>query len=281
MANRWWQGVNAEEVTAYLLARQKPKGGFALTPGLPATIEDSYYAFRSLELLEVVTGQDALKRYLGAAAPSAANPAKVLSQYAYLCRRTGCSMGGIEQAITTRRRRQPTTAELYSALRASEQVRGKSGERLRAWVRVAAAPERLASWRTVTDLWHILVLREFSLLPLPQIAPEWLLACQNMDGGFGFLPGSTSFLENTFHGLRAARLLGVRLRWPEGCGRFVLRARSGGGFGRTSRAVPSPETTYMALASLRLLDGLEDEDVVNPVKLNARSGEEAWRPTAS
>lgn len=206
----------------------------------------------------------------------------MLFQQAYLRRRNGSSTDGLERALATRLARQPTLAELYYALRAARKLGGPSQERLAGAVGTLV-PERVSRWRTVRDLWQVLVLSGSLRLPPPAGCREWLRSSQNLDGDLGFLPGTTSFLENTFYGLRAARVLKVELRWPERCGRFVLRARSGaGGYGRTNSAVPSPETTFMALASLRLLDALQGiGPAFDSVAAIAPVGEETWRPTAN
>jgi hypothetical protein len=277
----WWSSVEADSAVAYLLARQKPGGGFGLTPRLPATVEDTYYCLRALELLGATGEVRSLADYLSALPVSATSPAKVLFQQAYL-RRGVVSTDGLEEALTVRLGRQPTLAELYYTLRAARELGGPSQERLAGAVGTLV-PERVSRWRTVRDLWQVLVLSGSLRLPPPAGCREWLRSSQNLDGGLGFLPGTTSFLENTFYGLRAARVLKVELRWPERCGRFVLRARSGaGGYGRTNSAVPSPETTFMALASLRLLDALQGiGPAFDSVAAIAPVGEETWRPTAN
>lgn len=275
---QWRSRIEARGVAAYLLARQKAGGGFGMTPRLPATVEDTYYSFRALELLGATGRVRHLRRFLALLPPSATSPAKVLFQQAWLQRRCRGGLGGLVEALRIRLARHPDLSEVYYALRAAREL-PQAG--LAAAVG-QAAPGQVGRWRTVTDLWRVLVLRDFLGLPPPPGAANWLLACQNRDGGFGFLPGTTSFLENTFHGLRSARYLGEGLRWPEACAHFVLRCASGaGGFGRTSSAVPSPETTYMALASLWLLDDLAARRGGQALPGPTSEQEAQWRPTAS
>jgi hypothetical protein len=83
----WWERLGPEGVLGYLLARQKPGGGFSLTPLLPPSLEDTYYAFRSLELLGAEALARRLRGYLERVPPSATSPAKVLFEQAYLRRR--------------------------------------------------------------------------------------------------------------------------------------------------------------------------------------------------
>lgn len=82
----------------------------------------------------------------------------------------------------------------------------------------------------------------------------WLRRCQNGDGGFGFFPGTTSFIENCHHGLAALKMLGAAPAEPAKARQFVLSCQTGrGGFGRSLRAAPFLDATWHALASLRLL----------------------------
>ncbi|HHI96251.1 MAG TPA: hypothetical protein ENJ96_00165, partial [Thermodesulfatator atlanticus] len=44
-----------KEVEAFVREREKPAGGFAATPRLPPTVEDTYFAIRTLEILAALT----------------------------------------------------------------------------------------------------------------------------------------------------------------------------------------------------------------------------------
>jgi len=94
---------------------------------------------------------------------------------------------------------------------------------------------------------------------------SWIKKSQNPDGGFGFYPGTTSYLENVWSALDCLRRLSAKPIDPEGCREFVLSCFSrSGGFGRQKQALPTLEYSFMAVESLRILGeitGKEIEDV--------------------
>jgi len=283
LLGQWSREVPLEGMRGYILARQKPGGGFGLTPHLPASVEDTYYCVRALELMGEAGGVKFLASYLDCAPPMASSPARVLFQQAYLRRWSGITTHGLEEALATRLRRPPVLFELHYSLRAAGELGGQAELRLRKLIR-RKTQGLAAQWRTVRDLWHLLSLRNLLGLPQPQdFSSDWLLACRNSDGGFGFLPGTTSFLENGFHALRAMELLGLGLERPDECALFILACRTrSGGFGRINGAVPSPETTFMALDSLRLLGVISHgTHLPRPLTSNFGSALETWKPTAS
>jgi hypothetical protein len=83
---------------------------------------------------------------------------------------------------------------------------------------------------------------------------SWLHACQNPDGGFGYMPGTTSFMENNYYSLRSLRLLEDRAPLQEDVLAFVLRAQGkGGGFARRNGAAPFLDATWHAVATIALV----------------------------
>ncbi len=88
---------------------------------------------------------------------------------------------------------------------------------------------------------------------------RWIRSSQNGDGGFGFLPGSTSFLENVHSALDSLRMIESCPRDIVGCREFVLRCTSkDGGFGRQHMALPSLEHSLLAVRSLKFIDEMTD-----------------------
>jgi len=90
---------------------------------------------------------------------------------------------------------------------------------------------------------------------------KYLQDCQNSDGGFGFHPGTTSFLENTYYSLKALTILHARPKEIEKCKQFIVSCKiNAGGFGRQSITVPTIESTYYAIKSLKLLRMIKRAD---------------------
>jgi len=73
-------------------------------------------------------------------------------------------------------------------------------------------------------------------------------------GGFGGLPGTTSFIENTHCWLKALALMDSAPLSPDMARDFILRCKTrGGGFARKSGGAPFLYATWHAVASLNLL----------------------------
>lgn len=81
--------------------------------------------------------------------------------------------------------------------------------------------------------------------------------CENDNGGFtNTTYGNSPFLEHTYAGLLASRLLGVAVKYPDKHREFIFACQTRlGGFSRVSNAgIATIENTYYALASLHLLE---------------------------
>ncbi len=111
---------------------------------------------------------------------------------------------------------------------------------------------------TVKQLYHYLRLQR---LAQPGHAPSetekmvrWLRRCQAPDGGFGFFPHTTSYIENCHWALAALALLDSRPGRPESAAAFILACQTtSGGFSRNSRAAPFLDSSRHAVQGLRHL----------------------------
>ncbi len=85
---------------------------------------------------------------------------------------------------------------------------------------------------------------------------EVIIKSQNGDGGFGFYPGTTSFLENTYYALKILHEISSEER-PVARGLDFIRAcfNGDGGFGRKPGGISYLTTTSMAIEILYLYKG--------------------------
>ncbi len=246
--------MDFSHVLEFFLARKKVDGGFGASPRLPATIEDTYYALRSLLAL----------KDNGYHVPQSA-------------------LGGhgkfLIKKLLEHDRSPRSSYQLFWCLRALDIERpqgDKEAFRVRAgqynledlfYIRRMGAGcvepshfiELQKGVRTVRDLRMFLYLfRENISRGQWSRWIDWILRCQNPDGGLGFMRGTTSFLENCYYGIRVIRLLGdfpldKRARYT-----FVLSTRSGkGGFGRRNMGVPFPSSTWHGVGTLLALEQIE------------------------
>jgi len=84
---------------------------------------------------------------------------------------------------------------------------------------------------------------------------RWVQLCQNGDGGFGFYPETTSYMENAYCALDILSKLGSSPVQTELCQRYILSCQvKSGGFGRAPASFPFIESTFHAVMGLLLLE---------------------------
>ncbi len=253
-------GIDFSGVVAFVGKRRKSSGGYGATPRLPATIEDT-------------SGVLGISRYLAQLAPGTIltqPPEEDKELHAYLAQALARPWPGLR-----------TTAQLIRAGRQlglvpdREVGRGYlAGHRngtpdFRTACYTAAIADELgladytdSTWSEVQLPERLTVREALMYLELRQglghdpvhengDLVDWLQRCQNGDGGFGFFPGTTSFIENCHYTLAALRLLGGRAKNPENARRFLASCQTVyGGFGRSPRAAPFLDATWHGLAAL-------------------------------
>jgi hypothetical protein len=84
---------------------------------------------------------------------------------------------------------------------------------------------------------------------------RWVQLCQNGDGGFGFYPETTSYMENTYCALEILSKLNSSPTQLDLCRKYILGCQTkSGGFGRAPASFPFIESTYHAVVGLLLLE---------------------------
>ena len=241
-------------VIDFFLSREKDDGGFGASPRLPATIEDTYYALRTLRALKderIDVPLSAFSAHEGFLVKKLSNSDLSYRSQFQLFWCLG-SLGikvpsGIKSPIpeyTEKGLKGLDLEDLFYLRRM-----GYSSK----WHHSASRFD--GSIETVKDLRMFLYCYRGAISSRKRARwLKWLAKCQNPDGGIGFMPGTTSFTENCYYGLKAAELLGGIPFDSEALTRFILSTRSGrGGFGRQNLGVPFPSSTWHALGSLMLI----------------------------
>jgi len=251
----------------FVAARRKAEGGFGATPRLPATIEDTYNALHILELArkyEAIeesgldpAADENLRTYLAARRQSLPAGVRITFQLLWCCKAIGLEFDRdfFETTVIARMKASDSLMDWYYGARILAEVLGGK-------VRLVAESPILTTvmdkkWRAIDEAWMQMYLSRLyrDTLPLPE--PEliaWCRACQNGDGGFGFFPGTTSFVENCHAALRSLAFLGAGPLDPGRAFLFLTGCQTvSGGFGRIGRAAPFLDTTWHALAALALI----------------------------
>jgi len=252
-----------EKIVDFVLARRHEKGGFGAAPTLPPSVEDTYLSLRILQQLPLqekpeaaaVIGDPSLAQFLQDPHDSEQWLARTGFHYAYCCRiaHVKPDAAWAKQFVSNR----------------LQDVRGLAGAfycsrmitTLSAWF-PELPPFSLKSgtipWRTARDVRMALFLADGQPRKLHADRKHlvvWLRSCQNPDGGFGFTPSTTSYLENVHACLQALAMLKETSRNPSGAASFIRNSWSkDGGFARKKGGAPFLESTWHAVASLSLLN---------------------------
>lgn len=228
------RAVDYEKLAAFVEARRKATGGYGATRQLPATVEDTDEA---VELLGIIADR-----------ASVATPAQGDGELAgYLTRVRNYAAAAL-------RRGAPSLATSYHVARLVVEVLGVRPETL-----LGSAPALDLPARCAVD--HVRMHVAVSALLGQNVAADalipWLQRSQNGDGGFGFYPGTTSFIENCHAALAALALLGTQPAEPATAAAFIVSSQTGaGGFARNPGAAPFLDASWHAIRSLQLLESM-------------------------
>jgi len=261
----------------FIMARRKETGGFGATRRLPATIQDTYHALQILMLVRQYAAPEKdgydpasdenLGSYLLNCRLRLQVDARTRFQMLKCSRFLGQTMerDHVKDAVVVRLQTSRDPEEWYYHARTLREVLDAD----KPDVAVIKAPSEIMTgkWRTVREAWMHLYLADFLGYRLPMPEPEltaWFKASQNSDGGFGFFPRTTSFVENCHAALRALAFLKAEPRNPTLAFRFLAGCQTAsGGFSRSSRAAPFLDTTWHALAALHILSLPAGENRMN------------------
>lgn len=251
-------------ILSFIYKRRKDTGGFAATPRLPATIEDTYHAISSLELLNKFLSQtgrpssydarkdSSLLSYISDS--SFPDDIKTVFQLLKSHRLLGLEIDkNAVQSYVSSQLNVPFSLQrwYYLARIVNEVLDGEPG-----FISAFLKGPRCFRWRTASEAWMGLYLARAGYdmgLDERRLA-QWFKDCQNGDGGFGFLPQTTSFIENCHICLRALALLGVAPKDTDAVFNFIIGCHTGsGGFARNGMATPFLDATWHAVASLSFI----------------------------
>jgi hypothetical protein len=252
----------AKIVLPFVAARRKENGGYGATPMLPATVEDTYYALRILSSLKnhgspCYTEDKALREYLSSLRGKEWAGARTTFHFLAACRMAEVAVD-VEKTELFIEKRLAKARDLDERYYCTRIIREVVGLPVGSGMEQKHGDYSELVWRDVTQLWmnvyqwHGRQTGREGVLRNDLV--EWLQACQNCDGGFGFLPGTTSFIENCYTCLRALALLDAAPLNPSGCQLFLMSCWTGtGGFARANRAMAFLYSTWYGIAALLLL----------------------------
>lgn len=254
--------VDRAALMEFVHKRHKAMGGYGATPRLPATIQDTFQAVA----IHLVLGEEppspqtepALAGYLARMLAVPWLGIDTTFRLLSTCHICGLAMDveRVRTHLAARLTRDTSLAATYYGRRIAREILGEEQDSLGPG-RLLALPVPCA----VEDVARYLFVKNMGRQPVvgAEELAGWLRRAQNGDGGFGFFPGTTSFVENCHAALAALSLLGARPLDPVNAKAFLLSCQTGrGGFGRSPRAAPFLDASWHGIAGLCLLEEMEE-----------------------
>jgi len=266
--------VDHAALLEFVLKRRKATGGYGATPRLPATIQDTFQAVAILLVLgeETSTPQSepALAEYLARMLAVPWLGIDTTFRLLFTCHLCGLGMDAarLRSHLTASLNRDASLAAIYHARRIAREILGEEAD-FRGSGRSVMLPVPCA----VGDVARYLFVKKMDGQPAAGAGElaGWLQRSQNGDGGFGFFPGTTSFIENCHAALAGLSLLGARPLDPGNLRAFLLSCQTGrGGFGRSPKAAPFLDASWHGIASLRLLEEMEARPAGDVPEISSR-----------
>ena len=243
--------LDLSKVIRYLRDREKKEGGFSFAPELYPDVEDTYYAVRTLLLLKVDIDRDKTADYLKSIDWKEVGFPRAVYMLLYIhlsldieLPRQLIDLSGKDWSGFAMLDVQYFSDEIGKLLgRPLEPLHFPSSFQLQ-------TNESLQTLRK-----KVAILLDHDINFDSQQIVRWVQSSQNGDGGFGFYPATTSYMENTYCGLEILSNLGSSPAQTELCRKYILSCQTkGGGFGRAPASFPFIESTFHAVSGLLLLE---------------------------
>jgi hypothetical protein len=246
--------INLSRVISYLNEREKEEGGFSFSPDLYPNIEDTYYAIRTFQLLGVEINRSKTANYLQCIDWNYVGYPRVIYMIVYLYLSIGIQL---PKPLLDLIKKDWSRFHLLDAQYFSNEIQKLLNQHFKplssSFDFQFHPRDSLQSLRK-----KVSILTDFNISFDKNEVIRWVQLCQNGDGGFGFYPGTTSFMENTYCALE---ILSKLQSWPhhiDKCREYILGCQTkSGGFGRAPNSFPFIENTFQAVLGLFLLEKME------------------------
>ncbi len=232
----------------YVLKREKTSGGFGATPFLPPTLEDTYFALKTLQLFNLSIDLNKHITFLLRQKLSdltfepIAKFIELLEMFS-LPYPLDINNKLFSKATKKLKEHKIKFKELFCLFKifsfstGNQEVLQKIKQKTFELLQKTENP-------TLQDCYYAYKLlgKEF-----PKDFLSHVLEAQNPDGGFGFYRGTTSYMENCFFACFLLKAFSIAPKSLSKLKEFVWSCRNkDGGFGRTPQGISFLETTYYA-----------------------------------
>ncbi len=246
--------LELSRVIQYLKDHEREEGGFSLIPELQSNVEDTYNAIRTLRVLEADIDLSKIKNYMKSIPWAEVGSPRIFYMVAYICLSTGAKFPAPLVHLLEKdwSRFDPLDSQYF--FNEIQKLLGKSLRLLPSLSSFQFHPkDSLQSLRK-----KVSVLLDLNIEFERHEIIKWVQLCQNGDGGFGFYPGTTSYMENIFCALEILSKLQASPQRIDTCREYILGCQTrSGGFGRAPISFPFIESTFQAVGGLLMLDEME------------------------
>jgi hypothetical protein len=242
------------KILKYLREREKEEGGFSFAPDLYPDIEDTYYAVRIFQLLNVNVDREKTANYLKIIDWMEAGFPRAIYMLVYLHFSLNIEF---PPPLNNLLKRDCSRFQILDTQYFSDEIQKLLNQPLKPLGSSSSfqfqTHENLQSLRK-----KLSVLLNHGIGFKREEIIRWVQLCQNGDGGFGFYPGTTSFMENTYCALEILSKLNSSPQEIDICREYILNCRTkSGGFGRAPMSFPFIESTFHAISGWFLLAEME------------------------
>lgn len=251
-----WLGnqLDLTKILQYLSDREKKGGGFSFAPELYPDIEDTYYSIRIFQMLRAEVNRDKTANYLKSVDWEEVGFPRAIYMLTYLHLYLNIDF---PPPLTQFLKMDWARFQTLDAQYFSDEVRKLRNELLLPLQSLSHfefhPKDNLQTLRK-----KVSILLNHSLDFNRQGIVRWVQGCQNGDGGFGFYPETTSFMENTYCALEILSKLSSSPTQLDLCRKYILSCQTkGGGFSRAPMSFPFIESTFHAVAGLLMLEEME------------------------
>ena len=244
-------------VIQYLKDHESTEGGFSFVLDLFPNIEDTYHAVRTFQLLKVNIDRNKMANYLKSIPWEQFGFPRMVYMLLYLHLSVGIDL---PPQLIELLKKDWSRFQILGAQYFSDEIQKLLNQPLRPLLTLSpfqfSRQENLQSLRK-----KVSVLLNRGVAFEKQEIIRWVQLSQNGDGGFGFYPVTTSFMENAYCALEILSKLNSPPLETHTCREYILNCQTrSGGFGRAPMSFPFIESTFQAVAGLFLLEKMEGED---------------------
>jgi len=244
--------LELSKVVQYLKDREKETGGFSFAPELYPDVEDTYYAVRTLQLLKVDIDRDKTANYLKSINWKEVGFLRAVYMLLYIHLLLDIEL---PRQLIDLSSKDWSGFAMLDVQYFSDEIGKLLGRSLKPLHSSSSFQfQTNESLQTLRKKVSILLDRDINFDSQQQIV-RWVQSSQNGDGGFGFYPETTSYMENTYCALEILSKVGSSPMQIELCRKYILSCQTNkGGFGRAPASFPFIESTFHAVLGLLLLE---------------------------